>query len=121
MVEELEYLSDASAQEKTNSLLRLNAKKTSSTHMNGKGRALSLEKFIGQHHLAYVTLQECANHVQHQMPMEFTWVQHLLQAIQCSDPGLQASMALVKADKDGMMNDFEAAASYLLPYDPLAN
>jgi hypothetical protein len=26
MVEELEYLSDASAQEKTNSLLRLNAK-----------------------------------------------------------------------------------------------
>jgi hypothetical protein len=29
-------------------------------------------------------------------------------------------MALVKADKDGMMNDFEAAASYLLPYVPVA-
>jgi hypothetical protein len=86
-----------------------------------KGQSnFTLEKFIGQHHHAYVTLQECANHVQHQLLTEFTWVQHLLQAIQCADPGLQAAMALVKADKDGLMNDFEAAASYLLPYNPVA-
>jgi hypothetical protein len=52
--------------------------------------------------------------------MEFTRVQHMLQAIQCADPGLQAAMALVRANKDGMMNDFEAAASYLLPYDTVA-
>ena len=38
------------------------------------------------------------------------------------DPGLQAAMASVKTDDgpNGMHNDFEAAAAYLLPYDPVA-
>jgi len=49
-------------------------------------------------------------------------VGHLLDAIKCSDAGLQAGVALVCADDgpDGKMNDFEAAASFLLPCDPVA-
>jgi hypothetical protein len=44
-------------------------------------------------------------------------------AIQCNDPGLQTAMAQVHTDMDtddGKMNDFEATASYLLPYDPVS-
>ena len=46
----------------------------------------------------------------------------LLEAIQCSDPGLQAAMASIKTDNgpEGMRNNFEATAAHLLPYDPVA-
>jgi hypothetical protein len=49
-------------------------------------------------------------------------VGHLLDAIECSDAGLQAGIALVHADDglDGKMNDFKAAASFILPCDPVA-
>ncbi len=65
-------------------------------------------------------MQQCAEHIQYQLPNEHSRVGFLLEAIQCLDPGLQAAMASVKTDPDGMRNDFEAAASHLLPYDPVA-
>jgi hypothetical protein len=45
----------------------------------------------------------------------------LLTAIHCGDAGLQAAMASIKTDQipTGMRNNFEAAASHLLPYDPV--
>ena len=88
-----------------------------------KGQSnFSLAKFIAQHRNAFVSMQQCAQHVQFQLPNEFTRVGYLLDAIECSDAGLQAGIALVRADDgpDGKMNDFEAAASFLLPYDPVA-
>ena len=88
-----------------------------------KGQSnFSLESFISQHRNAFVSMQACAEHVQYQLPTEFTRVGYLLNAIKNSDPGLQAGMANVKSDTgdDGMRNNFEAAAAYLLPYDPVA-
>jgi hypothetical protein len=82
----------------------------------------SLEKFIAQHRNAFVSMRQCAEHVTFQLPNERTRVSYLLDAVQCNDPGLQAAMAQVRTDSDenGRMNDFEATASYLLPYDPIS-
>jgi hypothetical protein len=88
-----------------------------------KGQSnFSLEKFIAQHRNAFVSMRQCAEHVTFQLPNERTRVSYLLDAVQNSDPGLQAAMAQVRTDSvdpAGKMNDFEATASYLLPYDPV--
>jgi hypothetical protein len=68
-------------------------------------------------------MRQCVEHITFQLPNERTRVTYLLDAIQCNDPGLQAAMANVRTDTDpvdGKMNDFEATASYLLPYDPVS-
>ena len=69
-----------------------------------------------------VSMQASAEHVQYQLQNEHSRVRFLLEAIQCSDPGLQAAMASIKTDNglEGMRNNFEATAAHLLPYDPVA-
>ena len=82
----------------------------------------TLERFIAQHRNAYMMMTQCAAHVDFQLPNEHTRVGYLLEAIQCSDAGLQAAMASIKVDTgaNGKRNDFEASAAHLLPYDPVA-
>ena len=82
----------------------------------------SLKNFISQYRNAYVSMQASAEHVQYQLPNEHSRVGFLLEAIQCSDPRLQAAMASIKTDNglEGMRNNFEATAPHLLPYDPVA-
>ena len=67
-------------------------------------------------------MQASTEHVQYQLPNEHSRVGFLLEAIQCSDPGLQAAMASIKTDNglEGMRNNFEATAAHLFPYDPVA-
>ena len=81
----------------------------------------SLEKFVAQHRNAYVSMQQCSEHIAFQLPNEHTRVGYLLDAIQTSDAGLQAAMAQIQTDDgaNGKRNKFEATASYLLPYDPV--
>lgn len=82
-----------------------------------------MERFIGQHRNAFVSMTQCAQHVDFQLPNEHTHVGYLLDAIQCSDVGLQATMAQGRsddADANRKRNNFESAAAYLLPYDPVA-
>ena len=81
-----------------------------------------LEGFVTQHRNAFVSMQQCAEHVSFQLRNEHTRVGYLLEGIQSMDPGLQAAMASVKMDDgpNGMWNDFKAAAAHLLPYDPVA-
>jgi hypothetical protein len=82
----------------------------------------SLEKFIAAHRNAYVSMTQCADHVDYQLPNEGTRVTYLLDAIECNDAPLQAAMALVRNDTGaaGKMNDFEATASFILPHCPIA-
>ena len=82
----------------------------------------SLENFMSQHRNAYVSMQASAEHVQYQLPNEHSRVGFLLEAIQCSDPGLQAAMASIMTDNglEGMRNNFEATSAHLLPYDPVS-
>ena len=67
----------------------------------------SLENFISQHRNADVSMQVSAEHVQYQLPNEHSRVGFLLEAILCSDPGLQAAMASIKTDNglEGMRNN----------------
>ena len=43
-------------------------------------------------------MQASAKHVQYQLPNEHSRVGYILEAIQCSDPQLQAAMASIKTD-----------------------
>jgi hypothetical protein len=81
----------------------------------------TLERFIAQHRNAFVSMQAAAEHVTYQLPNERSRVGFLLDAILSSDAGLQAAMASIKTDQTptGLRNDFEAAATHLLPYDPV--
>ena len=85
----------------------------------------SLEAFTSQHRAAYVSMQQCAEHIQYQLPNEHSRVGFLLDAIQTTDAGLNAAMASVRTDTGddgtgGMRNDFESTVAHLLPYDPVA-
>ena len=88
-----------------------------------KGQSnFSLEHFISQHCNAYVSMSACAEHIQYQLPNEHSCVGILIDAIQCADAVLQATMASAKTDNglNGLQNNFERAVSHLLPYDPVA-
>ena len=67
-------------------------------------------------------MSACTEHVQYQLPNEHSRVGLLIDAIQCADAGLQATMASVKTDNGayGLQNDFERAVAHLLPYNPVA-
>jgi hypothetical protein len=87
-----------------------------------KGQSkFTLDQFIPQHRNAFVSMQAAAEQITYQLPNEHSRVGYLLDAIQCSDAGLQAAMASIKTDQDpdGLRNNFEAAATHLLPYDPV--
>ena len=64
-------------------------------------------------------MQAAAKHVTYQIPNLHSRVGYLLDAIRCSDAGLQDAMATIKTDQVGLPNDFEGTASFLLPYDPV--
>ena len=88
-----------------------------------KGQSnFSLGQFIQQHRNAFVSMQACAEQIDFQLPNDTTRVRLLLDAIKTSDAELQAGMARVRDDKDpnGMAHEFEAAAAYLVQYDPVA-
>ena len=65
-------------------------------------------------------MEQCAEHVEYQLPNEHTHVSYLLEGIVCPDLGLQAAMASIHTNDEttGMQNDFEATAADILPYDP---
>ena len=54
-----------------------------------------LEGFTAQHQNAYVSMQQCAEHVEYQLPNEHTRVRYLLEGIQSADDGLQVVMAML--------------------------
>ena len=82
---------------------------------------------MGQNRNAFVTMQECAQHVPYQLPNAQTGVTHLLDNIHCDNAPLQAAMELVCNDMIdtgtvlAKMNDFEAAVSFIIPHNPVVS
>ena len=66
-------------------------------------------------------MQVADEHVVYQLPYAHSRVGYFLDAIHCNDAGLQAAMTNIKTDQgaNGMQNDFELAATNLLPYNPV--
>ena len=91
------------------------------THLWKSQSSFLLDSFIAQHRNTYVSMQQCAEHVEYQLPNQHTHVGTLLEGIQCPDPGLQAAMASIHTDNglQGMCNNFEATTAHLLQYDPV--
>ena len=55
------------------------------------------------------------------MPNAQTRVKYLVEAIKCSDVGLQADMEMIRNVNDpaGTLKDLELTVAHLLPYDPV--
>ena len=74
---------------------------------------VSLENLISQNRNAFVSMQASAEHVHYQLPNEHSRVGFLLDAIQCSDTGLQAAMASIK-----LIMTLKALGTILKPQHP---
>ena len=79
--------------------------------------SISLPEIISQHHGKYQQLVEAYHHIKFQLPIEHTRVSNLIDRIENSDEVLQATIASIRQNTNGMRNDFEKAASVLLPVD----
>ena len=77
---------------------------------------------ITQHRTAHVSIVQCAEHVDFQLPNAQTRVKYLLDAIKYSNAGLQAAMSIIRNDDGPMrkLNDFELMTAHLVPCDPVA-
>ena len=82
------------------------------------GKKYSLDSFISQHRGKYQQLVEASHHVKFQLPNEHTRVSNLIDSIENSDAALQAAIANIRQNTNGMRDDFEKAAAVLLPVDP---
>jgi hypothetical protein len=73
-----------------------------------------LEKHCAQYRNAFISMEQCAQHVDYQLPNQHSRVGYLLAGIEKNDPGLQAGMAAVRTDKgpNGMRNNFETCCTY---------
>jgi hypothetical protein len=88
-----------------------------------KGQSnFSLEKHCAQHRNAFISMEQCVQHVDYQLPNQHSRVGYLLAGIENNDPGLQAAMAAVRTNKapGDMRNDFEACIAHIVPYCPVA-
>ena len=82
------------------------------------GKKFSLDLFISQHHSKYQQLVEASQHVKFQLPNEHTRVSNLIDVIENSDAALQAAVASIRQNSQGVRADFEKAAAVLLLVDP---
>ena len=91
------------------------------TKFTGGGQ-MTLEDYLSRFRQHFVSIQLCAQHVTVAVPTPHSLVGYLLDNIECSDADVKAALAAIKLDDgvDGMRNDFERAAAFLLPVDPVA-
>jgi hypothetical protein len=82
----------------------------------------TLDKFVTLQRQAFVQLQQCANHIDCDIPTGLSRVQFLIDAIQHPDPSLQAAISRVKTDRSvgGLRQNFEGAVTVILPECPVA-
>lgn len=85
----------------------------------GNSSSFPLESYIQMHRQAYISMVQCSDHVEFQVPNPRTRVKHMIDNIDCTDPELLSLLALVKND-DILMSNFEEAAAMILPGCPVA-
>ena len=79
-----------------------------------------MDKFTRVHCSSFVQLQEAAAQVATpiQLPSEYTYICHLIDDINNSDPNLFAAIVSIRVDTNRIRSHFEAAVAFLLPFDP---
>ena len=69
----------------------------------------------------YINMESVAEHITFQLPDGRTRLQNLLDSTEeCKDPKFLAQWSSVSDVACGMHTDFEAAADFLIPSDPVA-
>lgn len=81
---------------------------------------MTLESYVNKHRMAFIRIQQCAEHITHTVPSDRQRVTYMLDGIKCQDATLMAAIANVRADDAGKMNNFEEAAAYIIPSDPVS-
>lgn len=81
---------------------------------------ITLEAHLDKHRTAFIAITEASSHVRYQVPDGRTRVTKLLDSIKSGDAQVAAALAAIRQDDAGMREDFEAAATYLLPSCPVA-
>lgn len=81
----------------------------------------TMERFIGGHRNAYQSLINAQEHIDYQLPNEYTRIGYLLRAIHTTDPGLHAAIANIEGNSDiiGPRYIFEECARLLQMADPV--
>ena len=99
-----------------------------STTNCGRGKVnLHLTVFVGHHRNAFVTMQECAQHLPYQLSNAQMRVTHLLEKIHCDNSPLQSAIALVRNNMTdtgtvlAKINYFESAVSFIIPHDSVVS
>ncbi len=64
-------------------------------------------------------MQATARSVEFELPNEHICIGYLLNTYQTFHTGLQAAMANMTANQNGLRTDFEGAVAYLLLYNPV--
>ena len=82
------------------------------------GKKYSLDSFISQHRGKYQQLVKASHHIKFQLQNEHTRVSNLVDSIENSNVVLQAAIANIRQNTNGMRDNFEKAAAVLLPANP---
>ena len=83
--------------------------------------AITMEAHIEKCRSCYVDWETAAQHVPDQVPEARSRVKSLLDSMEnCQDGKVAARVAYVSDERNGMMTNFENAATYLLPACPVA-
>ena len=88
------------------------------TNTKWNGRTYPLEQHISNHRQACDDLTDAATHIGNQIPDQAQRVEYLLDSITSQDASLQAGIGNIRADSQGMRQNFEAAAAHILEVDP---
>ena len=92
------------------------------TRLQKGNSKFSLEKLIEQHCLTCISIQQCSEYVDYQLPNDSIRARYLIDVIQTSDPELQTEMSVIHKDSNptGIKNNFEACATFSLLSDSVA-
>jgi hypothetical protein len=82
---------------------------------------MTLEKFVAMHRNANARLEAAALHTPFQVPDGFRTCERLMNAIQTTDPLLQAAMAQIRSSNDPNRprSNFEQCVAALIPHYPV--
>lgn len=116
----LALISQHAGRDKWDSVLR-----TAKDYINNRKwdgtTAITMEAHIEKCRSCYVDWETAAQHVPDQVPEARTRVKSLLDSMEnCQDGKVVARIAYVSDERNGMMTNFENAATYLLPVCPVS-
>ena len=96
------------------------AEQTLSNKVWNGNTSTSLASHMGAQRKAWISMQECADHVPVDVPNEQARVTYLMDSIKTTDPTVLAALAAIRQDELDKRVNFENSFAYLVPVCPVA-